>query len=234
MVFLPPMLCNDELYRPQIEALRDVVDPMVLTVAETTMAASATAVLEEAPPSFLLVGTSYGGSLALEVVSRAPARVAGLWLMGCSPGPHNDPTAARLRNDRVQRGEFDAVVEELATTIVYEPGLHAIGAATGFRRMAKLAGPGVFLRQNTALLNRHDRRADVARISCPTLVVWGREDRLASVERGAEMGALIPVARFVVLDGCGHLPTLERPDATIGLAREWLGRIDSARPRAGS
>src|SRR6266852_8180862 len=82
------MLCNDELYRPQIEALRDLVDPMVLTVAEASMAESATVILQQAPPHFLLVGTSYGGSLALEVVARAPSRVVGLWLMGCRPGPH--------------------------------------------------------------------------------------------------------------------------------------------------
>jgi len=225
IVFLPAMLCNDELYRPQIEALRDLVDPMVLTVAEASMAESATVILQQAPPHFLLVGTSYGGSLALEVVARAPSRVVGLWLMGCRPGPHGDPTTARLRNDRVQRGEFDAVVEELATTIAYEGGPYGVSAASGFRRMARLAGPGVFLRQNTALLSRLDRRADLARIGCPALVVWGREDRFASVQHGAEMSALIPGARFVVLDGCGHLPTLERPDATIGLSREWLGRI---------
>lgn len=235
MVFLPAMLCDEELYRPQIEALRDLINPVVLTAAEPTLAESATAVLQQAPPHFLLVGTSYGGSLALEVISRAPSRVAGLWLMGCNPGPHNDPTTARLRNDRVQRGEFDAVVEELATAIAHEAGPHAVGVANGFRRMAKLAGPGVFLRQNTALLSRLDRRADLAGISCPALLVWGREDRFASVQRGAEMGALIPGARFVVLDGCGHLPTLEQPDATIGLAREWLGRIGvnaSVSPRA--
>jgi pimeloyl-ACP methyl ester carboxylesterase len=94
-----------------------------------------------------------------------------------------------------------------------------------FRRMARLAGPGAFLRQNTALLGRLDRPADLARVACPTLLVWGREDRFAAVRHGAEMGALIPAARLVVLDGCGHLPTLERPDATIALAREWLGQL---------
>ena len=44
MVFLPVMLCNEELYRPQIEALRDLVDPVVLMAAEPTLAESATAV----------------------------------------------------------------------------------------------------------------------------------------------------------------------------------------------
>ena len=222
IVFLSAMLCNEELYHPQIEALRDRVEPMVMTVAEATMAQAAAVVLQQAPPRFLLVGTSYGGSLALEVVTREPSRVAGLWVMGCSPGPHSDPTAARLRNARVQRGEFDAVIEDLAATIAYEGGPHAVKATSSFRRIARLAGPDVFLRQNTALLGRLDRRADLARVACPTLVVWGREDRFAAVRHGAEIGALIPTARLVVLEGCGHLPTLERPDATVGLAREWL------------
>jgi pimeloyl-ACP methyl ester carboxylesterase len=224
------MLCDDELYRPQIGGLRDLVEPVALTVAEPTMAEAATAVLRQAPPRFLLAGTSYGGSLALEVVARAPSRVVGLWLMGCSPGLHNDPAAARLRNDRVERGEFDTVVEELAATITYEGGPHADDAATSFRRMAKRAGPGTFLRQNTSLLGRSDRMADLARIACPTLLVWGREDRFAAVRHGTTMGALIPRARLVVLDGCGHLPTLEQPEATIALAREWLGVIGVQAP----
>jgi len=140
----------------------------------------------------------------------------GLWLMGCSPGPHSDPTAARLRNDRVQRGEFDAVVEELATTIAYEGGPHAVSATSGFRRMARLAGPGVFLRQNTALLAGLIDGPIWPASAVRRFLVWGRDDRFASVQHGAEMGALIPGARFDVLDGCGHLPTLERPEATIG------------------
>src|SRR5438309_11905582 len=146
MVFLPAMLCEEELYRPQIEGLRDLVKPVALTVAEPTMAEAANMVLRQAPRRFLLGGTSYGGSLALEVVAKAPSRVLGLWLMGCNPGPHNDPAAARLRNDRVRRGEFDAVVEELATRIAYERGPNAVEATSSFRRMARLAGLEVFLR----------------------------------------------------------------------------------------
>jgi len=78
MVFLPAMLCNDELYHPQIEALRDLVDPMTLMVAEATMAESATSVLRQAPPHFLLVGTSYEGVLHWR---WSPERRRALW--GC-------------------------------------------------------------------------------------------------------------------------------------------------------
>src|SRR5262252_7899140 len=106
LVFLPAMLCNDDLYRPQIEGLRDLAEPITLTIAEASMAEAAAEVLREAPEHFLLAGTSYGGSLALEVAALARSRVLGLWLMGCNPGPHVDPAAARRRNDRVQSGEF--------------------------------------------------------------------------------------------------------------------------------
>ena len=63
LVFLPAMLCNDELYRPQIEGLRDLVESIALTVAEATMAEAAAAVLRQAPPHFLLAGTPMEGIL---------------------------------------------------------------------------------------------------------------------------------------------------------------------------
>ena len=225
MVCLPAMLCTGDLYEPQLHAWQDLVEPLVLTVAEATMAQAAREVLRHAPPRFLLVGTSYGGNLALEVVATAPSRVTGLWLMGCNPGPPGDPDGSRRRNSHAQRGEFDAIVDELAALIAHEGGPHAREAVDSFRRMARQTGPTVFRRQNASLLGRGDRRADLARIACPTLLVWGREDRFTPIHHGREMSARIPGARLVVLDECGHLPTLERPAATIALGREWLASL---------
>jgi len=222
MVLLPAMLCDEELYRPQMDGLRDLVEPVAMTVAESTMAEATEAGLRQAPPRFVLGGTSYGGSLALDVVATAPSRVSALWLMGCSPGSHRDPAAGLLRSHRVQRGEFAAVVEELAATIACETGPYANQASSSFRRMARRAGPEVLLRQNASLVGRSDRRPDLASIACPTLLLWGQEDRLAGVEHAREMAASIRGARLVVLENCGHLPTLEQPDATVAAVREWL------------
>ena len=90
----------------------------------------------------------------------------------------------------MQQGEFDAVVDELAATIVYEHGPHVTDAANSFRRMARRAGQTVFLRQNASLLGRCDRWTNLAQITCPTLMVWGRKDRFAGVEHRAEMVVL--------------------------------------------
>jgi pimeloyl-ACP methyl ester carboxylesterase len=42
------------------------------------------------------------------------------------------------------------------------------------------------------------------------------------------MATRIQGARLVVLDQCGHLPTLEQADATVAAVREWLGAITSS------
>src|SRR5262249_36937327 len=95
LVLLPALLCDDELYRTQTDALADIAQPLPLAAAAPTLTESAQWVLRRAPERFALVGTSAVGNLALEVVSAAPERVAGLWLMGCNPGLHGDPDGAR-------------------------------------------------------------------------------------------------------------------------------------------
>src|SRR5262245_64989922 len=106
--------------------------------------------------------------------------------MGCNPGPHRDLAVAHRRNQRVQSGEFERVVEELASTITCEQGPHALGAANSFRSMARQAGPDMFLRQNTAPFSRPGRRPDLGRIACRTVVVWGGDGLVSLARNGAE------------------------------------------------
>jgi pimeloyl-ACP methyl ester carboxylesterase len=62
------------------------------------------------------------------------------------------------------------------------------------------------------------------RVKTPTLVVWGREDRIVPVICGEQYRRLLPRATLRVLDRCGHLPPLEQPDLFAGLVLEFLGR----------
>lgn len=64
------------------------------------------------------------------------------------------------------------------------------------------------------------------RVTNPTLIVWGREDRIVPVECGEQYRRLLPAASLTVLDRCGHAPPLEQPDAFARLVLDFL----SARP----
>ena len=224
LVLLPAMLCDAELYRAQAVALADLAGPLNLPASGLTLAESAEAVLRQAPLRFALAGTSAGGNLALEIVARAPARVAGLWLMGANPGVSADPNGSRRMNERVRAGAFAAVVDALAARAIYASGPHGPEATETFRRMALRAGPEVFLRDNAALIAREDRWGALGLLAVPTLLLWGRQDQITNVERAHEIAARLPSAQLVVLDDCGHLPTLEQPDACVRAARDWLGQ----------
>ncbi len=73
-------------------------------------------------------------------------------------------------------------------------------------------------------LTRPDFSALLPSIACPTLVCAGSEDRLRTVETHRGMAALIPHARLVVLEHCGHMVAMERPQAVTAALRAWLSR----------
>jgi pimeloyl-ACP methyl ester carboxylesterase len=222
VVLLPALLCDSELYATQLPTLTDLADPLVVTWAERDMARAAALVLERGPARFVLAGTSAGGNLALEVLAAAPARVAGLWLTGVNPGRHADPDGARLMQQRVRAGEFEAVLDVLAARCVHAAGARADEALGVLRAMARRAGPDVFLRQSEAVITRRDRWDVLTGLDVPTLLLWGREDAFASVETARAIADRVRDARLVVVDDCGHLPTLERPEACVPAVRTWL------------
>ena len=225
LILLPALLCDAELYRAQVESLDD---PLVFPVAEGRVDEAAQAVLRQAPPRFALGGTSAGGNLALEIVAHAPGRVAGLWLVGSNPGVSADPEGARRQSERARAGEFEAVVDELTARAVHAAGPRGAEAAATFRRMAHRAGPERFVRQNEAMITRRDRWGALAGLRVPTLLLWGRYDQFSSVERAAEIAGRVASGRLIVLEDCGHLPTLEQPEASTDAAREWLRQCREA------
>jgi pimeloyl-ACP methyl ester carboxylesterase len=61
------------------------------------------------------------------------------------------------------------------------------------------------------------------RVSNPTLIVWGREDRIVPVECGEQYRRLLPDARLHVFERCGHVPPIEQPAAYAKLVSDFLG-----------
>ena len=70
----------------------------------------------------------------------------------------------------------------------------------------------------------HNPRLDrfLPRVTNPTLIVWGREDRIVPVGCGEQYRRLMPNATLTVLDKCGHLPPIEQPDAFAKLVLDFL------------
>jgi len=176
-----------------------------------------------------LVGHSYGGAVAMALAARHPDRFDSLvlvdaagpeypqqrrhWVAGIRPLTSLWVRAVSLRRERTVQGLRDSVADDSIVTAElvdeYWSRLKIEGAVRAFWGL-------------TAPVDPPDPEIDLRGITQPTLVVWGCEDALISVEAGRYNAALIPDSAFVTLPDVGHLPMEERPDELVERMRAFL------------
>jgi pimeloyl-ACP methyl ester carboxylesterase len=88
--------------------------------------------------------------------------------------------------------------------------------------MALEVGADGFLREQQAIIARPDSRPLLVDIGIPTVVIVGRQDQSTPLVRAEEMAADISTSRLVVLEECGHMSPLEKPDEVSTALRRWL------------
>ena len=68
----------------------------------------------------------------------------------------------------------------------------------------------------------YDFRHSVEEIACPTLIVWGKDDRIVPVDAADEYERLLPHVRKVIFEDTGHCPMVERPARFSRVVEEFL------------
>ena len=226
LVLLPGMLCDTGLFAHQTEHLSALAG---VTVGDLTrddsVAGMARTVLEAAPDRFSLAGLSFGGIVAMEIMRQEPDRVERLALLDTTPlvpRPDQletwDEFEAMTADDRF----INVTTEKLMPVLVHPDRQTEAELTDAVERMAANVGEEAFLRQLSAQRGRPDSRRSLSGIECPTLVLCGREDALCPFGLHGEMAGLVPGAALVPVEGCGHLSSLERPEAVTAVLRYWL------------
>ena len=225
LLLLPGLLCDKALWASQIDALADIADIRVADLTrDDSVAAMARRALVDLPERFFLAGLSMGGYVALEIMATVPARVERLALLDTSARA-DMPEQVRRRQGLISladRGQFKGVTPRLLPMLIHTKRVEEEALTTIVTDMAERVGKDAFLRQQRAILGRPDRRSLLPRIHVSTLVLCGAEDALTPVDLSREMAAGIATSRLTVVPDCGHLSTLERPDAVTAAMRRWL------------
>lgn len=226
LVFVPGLLCDAQLWRAQVEHLSGAADTWVADhTRATTMAEVARDVLADAPfESFALAGLSMGGYISLEIMRQAPQRVRKLALLDTA-ARGDTPEQTERRHAFIElanRGKFLGITETLMPLLVHPSRLADTALTDAIKLMAKNVGKDAFLRQQRAIMSRADSRPLLATIRCPALVLCGRQDQLTPLDRHEEMAAGIKGAKLDVLEECGHMSTMEKPDQVNRALRHWL------------
>lgn len=225
LILLPGMLCDGALWQPQIESLADLVTPQIADLTQDdTIEGMAARILANAPASFALAGLSMGGYVAQEILRQAPARVLRLALLDSSARADTPDQASKRRGtiELSEKGEFHGVTQRLLPFLLHPKHLSDNALTGTVMGMTSRVGKLAFQRQQTALIGRRDGRQDLTRIACPTLILCGREDAMTPPKLHQEMADLVPSARLAIVEECGHLSTLEQPQAVNAELRTWL------------
>jgi pimeloyl-ACP methyl ester carboxylesterase len=227
LVLIPGLLCNRALWEPQIAALSDLCMPWVADVTrDDSIDSMAQRVLEEAPAErFALAGLSMGGYVAMQIMRIAPERVTRLALLDTRARP-DPPEESERRLALMQLAQreraFTPVTSRMLPLLVHPARTADEALVALIRQMAESVGLPAYLKQQRAVIGRPDFRPELNRITCPTLVLCGREDAITTLEMHHEIATGIAHAKLVVVEQCGHLSTLERPTQVNAALRGWL------------
>ncbi len=225
LVLLPGMMCDARLFTPQIAAFsgrRPVVcSPISGRGSVDELACD---ILAHTPARFALAGLSMGGIVAMEILRQAPERVERIALMDTNPLAEAEDVKARRLSQMmaVREGKLSAIMrnEMKPNYLSDEPRPNEILDLC--MEMALKLGPHVFLNQSRALMDRRDQSETLRRANLPALVLCGKSDTLCPMHRHKLMADLIAGSRLKVIEGAGHLPTLEQPKFTNAALARWL------------
>src|SRR3954465_2924960 len=189
-----------------------------------------------------LVGNSMGGRVAIEVGLERPDRVGGIALLS--------PAVAFVRRDwhwlvRFARPELGMLPHSLgrqrieqtfwalfADRDLVDPSVADI-VADEFERIYRSPGARLaFLASARAIYleTPFGPKGFYPRLSTlrpPALFVWSSHDRIIPERFRPHVERRLPEAEQVVLDGCGHVPQVERPDHTNGLLERFFARVEA-------
>lgn len=228
LVLLPDVLTDVRLWQHQVLAF---AAERPVTVAPVHLGDRieevASALLSQLPSRMAVAGAGFGAMVALELMRRAPDRVLRIALCGATPLA-DTPSQAAAREERMiaaRAGRLDDVIgEEITLAGLASDPARRLETRAEILAMGRALGAEAYVRCQKMLQRRRDQQAAIRRAKLPVLVLAGREDRLYPPARHEFTAGLIPYAELALIDGAGHWPMLDAPDAVTEALRGWLSR----------
>lgn len=229
LVLLPGLACDERLWQAQLPLLQASFDVRVADVHRhhAGIGSMAAALLAEHPGRLVLCGASMGGMIAMEAARQAPGRVAAMALLGTNASPET-PDMYRLRESAIElfeRGEARDVIQFNAGFAFAPAQAEDAGLVKRYVEMILDSGVEQLIRQNRAVMKRPDALAHLPALACPLLVMCGDADRLTPPEHSRAIAAAVPHAELEWIADCGHMLTMEKPEAVNAKLMAWLRHL---------
>lgn len=220
-VLIPGLLCDRFVWEPLLARLDAAVADLSTQDSIAQMAADTLATF---PGPLHVAGHSMGARVAMEMAHQAPERVERLVLLdtGIHPLKEGEPAKRAAIVALAYEQGMAALAETWLPPMVHEPNRANQSLMRGLTDMVLSKTPELHERQIRALVGRPDASAYLAQISCPTLLVVGRQDAWSPLAQHEDMLHLLPDARLEIVEGAGHFAPVEQPQAVADLVAPFL------------
>jgi 3-oxoadipate enol-lactonase len=164
----------------------------------------------------IVLGNGYGGFVALQMAIRFPTLASRLVLADCGAAFSLAGREAFANMARAAAANGLSAVTDVAMRRLFAPEFQDSNPELmRVRREAFLrTDPNVFQAACKALAEL-DLRPNLKSVVAPVLVLVGEHDEATPPPMSRELSAGLPNARLVVLDGCAHVPQLQKPKAFL-------------------
>lgn len=222
-LLIPGLLCDETVWQPLLAELGQQALVADLSTQDdlTQMAEDC---LATASGPLRVAGHSMGARVAMEMARLAPERIERLVLLDTGIHPLREGEEEK-RADIVRFAEengMQALADRWLPGMVHEPNRADTDLMRRLTNMVLRKDPGLHARQIRALVNRPDAATYLHRITCPVLLVVGREDQWSPVSQHEDMLLLLPDARLEVIEGAGHFAPLERSQEVAAVVADFL------------
>ncbi|HLT30081.1 MAG TPA: alpha/beta fold hydrolase [Myxococcaceae bacterium] len=230
-----------ELFRPQIEALKDrfrFLVPDMRGFGQSGPADGPTTMRRMAQDGLALLdalgieravvgGVSMGGYVSMALLREDASRVLGLVLS--STQARADTEEARQGREaiaaQVEQEGVQPVIDAMVPKLV---NVERSGCGPTVTTLIQAATPAGIAGAQRGMAQRLDSREVLARFAGPALVLVGREDAITPVDKAEAMHALLSNGELTLIEDAQHLPNLEQPGAFNAALATFLERVDSA------
>lgn len=173
----------------------------------------------------ILVGHSMGGQISGLLAADHPEQVQRLVLMASAGVPFTDnafSNAVRSGNNPFAVHNRAELHRQMALVFSTPPFLPwPVDLALARQRAANADFENAVLARISAPDQRYALAGRLADITMPVLLLWCRQDRVIDISAMYAFRAGLPASRSVVLEGCGHMPLMERPKAVARAIAAW-------------
>lgn len=164
----------------------------------------------------ILLGHSFGGQLAIRFASQYPERVLALILLNSAGIRNNKPLAYLKRKIFYYLAKIGKLFFRAK---IWQKYLYKLAREKDYYNAP------TNMRQTMAKVIADEVKTDLPKIHCPTLIIWGKKDKITPLWMGQIMNSKISNSQLKIIDDARHSPQFTHGQEVVELVGEFMEKI---------